>query len=239
MVPKEGNKYRPIRIECAICRLFGAVAAGVARKAVGPGLLPIQTGGGLRCEVEFASRMADLAYRQEDAIIAVDLKNAFNTIRHRPIFDAIMERHSPIARFFRWKYGTPSEMRDHSGRVVAHTRTGVGQGDPWGGLLFELGYQAALLHLSQHVQDEATAYNRENPSSPLRTSGHVVAYEDDTQVMGPTPLMFRIAPSISPLLAEHGFSVNIHKSFITGQLMDSSPDPPEDFQLEPDGLMVL
>ena len=113
------------------------------------------------------------------------------------------------------------------------------KGDPWGGLLFELGYQAALLHLSQHVLDEATAYNRENPRSPLLKSGHVVAYEDDTQVMGPTPLMFRIALSLSPLLAEHGVSVNIHKSFITGQLIDSSPDQPEDFQLEPEGLMVL
>lgn len=130
-------------------------------------------------------------------------------------------------------------MRDHSGKIVPHTRTGVGQGDPWGGLLFELGYQAALLHLSQHVQDQATAYNQENPHSPLLKSGRVVAYEDDTQVMGPTPLMFRIAPSISPLLAEHGFSVNIQKSYITGQLIDSSPDPPEDFQLEPEGLMVL
>ena len=82
----------------AICRLFGAIAAGVARKVVGPGLHPIQTGGGLRCGVEFASRMTDLAYRQEDDIIAVDLRNAFNTIRHRPRFDAIMERHHPIAR---------------------------------------------------------------------------------------------------------------------------------------------
>lgn len=122
-------------------------------------------------------------------------------------------------------------MRDHLGRVVAHTRIGVGQGDPWGGLLFELGYQAALLHLSQHVQDEATAYNRENPNSPLLKSGHVVAYEDDTQVMGPTPLMFRIAPSISPLLAEHGFYVNIEKSYINGDLTDALPDQPDHFQI--------
>jgi hypothetical protein len=69
--------------------------------------------------------MADIAYRQEDTIIAVDLANAFNTVRHGPIFDAIIERYNPIARFFRWKYGTPSEMRDHSVNVVAHTRTGV------------------------------------------------------------------------------------------------------------------
>ena len=61
MVPKNTNKYRPIRIECAICRLFGATASDIARNVVGPGLQPIQTGGGLRCGVEFAARMADLA----------------------------------------------------------------------------------------------------------------------------------------------------------------------------------
>ena len=239
MVPKKGNKYRPIRIECAVCRLFGAVASDIARRVVGPGLQPIQTGGGLRCGVEFGARMADLAYRQEDAIIAVDISNAFNTVRHGPIFSAILERYSPIARFFRWKYGTPSEMRDHSGSIVAHTRTGVGQGDPWGGLFFELGYQAALLHLSQHVTNAAAAYNRSHPSQPLLRAGHVVAYEDDTQVMGPPSLMFRIAPSIAPIFAEHGFYMNVEKSYITGLYTDAFADQPEDFNIHPDGLVIL
>jgi Reverse transcriptase (RNA-dependent DNA polymerase) len=239
MVPKDGNKYRPIRIECAVCRLFGATASDIARKAVGPGLHPTQTGGGLRCGVEFGARMADIAFRQQHAIIAVDIANAFNTVRHRPIFDAIMERHRPIARFFRWKYGTPSEMRDHSGNIVAHTRTGVGQGDPFGGTFFELGYQAALLHLSEHLQNEFAAYNRENPHHPLPQPGRVVAYEDDTQVMGPTILMFRIASSIAPILAEHGFYMNMDKSYITGYNTDMLPDQPDDFSIVPDGLIVL
>ena len=140
IVPKNGNKYRPIRIECAVCRFFGVVASDIARKVVGPGLQPLQTGGGHRCGVEFGARMADLAYRQEDANLSVDIANAFNTVRHGPIFAAILERHSSVAHYFRWKYGSPSEMRDYSGTVVAHTRTGVGQGHPWGGLLFQLGY---------------------------------------------------------------------------------------------------
>ena len=136
MVLKDDNKYRPIRIECAVYRHFGATASDIARKAVGPGLHPIQTGGSLRCGVEFDARIADIAFRQQHAIIAVDIANAFNTVRHHPIFDANMERYQPMARFFRWKYGTPSEMRDHSGNIVAHTRTGVGQGDPCGGTFF-------------------------------------------------------------------------------------------------------
>lgn len=95
--------------------------------------------------MEFGARMADLAYRQEDAIISVDIANAFNTVRHGPIFAAILERYS------RWKYGSPSEMRDYSGTIVAHTRTGVGQGDPWGGLFFELGDQRTCRRRRQHT----------------------------------------------------------------------------------------
>ena len=239
MVPKNGNKYRPIRIECAVCRLFGAVASDIARKIVGPGLQPIQTGGGFRCGVEFGARMADLAYRQEDAIIAVDIANAFNTVCHGLIFSAILDRHSPIARFFCWKCGTPSEKRDHFSNIVAHTRTGEGQGDPWGGLFFQLGYQAALLYLSRHVTEEAAAYNRSHRSQSLPRSGHVVAYEDDTQVMGPPTLMFHIAPSIAPILAEHGFYMNVQKSYITRLSTDCFSDQPEDFNIHPDGLVIL
>jgi hypothetical protein len=142
-----------------------------------------------------------------------------------------MERHRPMARFVRWKYGTPSEMRNHSGNIVAHTRTG----DPFGGTFFELGYQVALLHLSEHLQNEFAAYNRETPHHPLPQPGRVVAYEDDTQVIGPTILMFRIAP----ILAEHGFYMNMDNSYITGYKTDMLPDQPDDFSIVPDGLTVL
>ena len=130
-------------------------------------------------------------------------------------------------------------MRDHSGSIVAHTRTGVCQGDPWGGLFFELGYQTALLHLSQHVTNAAAAYNRSHPSQPLLRAGHVVAYEDNTQVMGPPALIFRIAPSIVPIFAEHGFYMNVEKSYITGLYTDAFADQPEDFNIHFDGLVIL
>ena len=239
MVPKNVDKFRPIRIECAVCRLFGAVSSDIARRAIGPGLQPIQTGGGLRSGVEFGARMADLAYRQDEAIIAVDIQNAFNTVRHAPIFSAIIERYQAIARFFRWKYGTSSEMRDHSGRVVAHTRTGVGQGDPWGGLFFELGYQHTLLQLSELVKNEALAYNTENPSASIMLPGRVIAYEDDTQVMGSTTLMFRVAPLIAPLLAENGFFMNVDKSHIVGARVDYEDEQPDGFNLLYEGHTIL
>ena len=84
-------KFKPFTTEINNPSYFFQTVT-VARKVVGPGLQPIQTGGGLRCGVEFGARMADLAYRQGDAIIAVDIANAFNTVRHGPIFTAIIER---------------------------------------------------------------------------------------------------------------------------------------------------
>jgi hypothetical protein len=176
--------------------------------------------------------MADIAFLQQHAIIAVDIANAFNTVHHRPIFDAIMERHRPMARFFRWKYGTPSEMRDHSGNIVAHTRTGVGQGDPFGG-------NSATKLPSSTSPNIFAAYNRESPHLPFPQPGRVVAYEDDTQVMGPTILMFRIDSSIALILAERGFYMNTDKSYITGYNTDMLPDQPDDFSIIPDCLTVL
>ena len=67
----------------------------------------------------------------------------------------------------------------------------------------------------------------------------MIAYEDDTQVMGPPALMFHIAPSIAPILAEHGFYMNVDKSYITGLYTDALDGQPEDFNIHPDGLVIL
>ena len=57
----------------------------------------------------------------------------------------------------------------------------------------------------------------------------MVAYEDDTQVMGSTILMFL---TIAPILVVHGLYMNIEKSFITGYCTDMLPDQPQDFELD-------
>ena len=55
---------------------------------------------------------------------------------------SLYSSNAKIARFFRWKYGGASVIRNNFGKIVAHTRTGVGQGDPWGSLFFEIGFTA-------------------------------------------------------------------------------------------------
>ena len=92
MISKPQGGLRPIRIECAIMRFMSATAAALARVVVSPLLRPIQLGGGLKCGVEFGARLLDAAYAREDAVISIDIANAFNTARHRAIWDGLADK---------------------------------------------------------------------------------------------------------------------------------------------------
>ena len=43
-------------------------------------------------------------------------------------------------------------MRNNAGDIVAYIRTGVGQGDPWGTLFFELAIQPSLLRTQEALK---------------------------------------------------------------------------------------
>ena len=55
----------------------------------------------------------NVAYAQGDAIIKVDVSNAFNAVRHGLIYDGILELNPGMARFFRFRYGSHSTMRNN------------------------------------------------------------------------------------------------------------------------------
>jgi Reverse transcriptase (RNA-dependent DNA polymerase) len=239
MINKPDGGLRPIRIECAIMRLFGAVASGIARAVIGPMLRPLQLGGGLKCGVEFGARLLDAAYERGDGIISVDIANAFNTARHRPIWDGLQQKYPGILRYYRMKYETPARMVNNEGKVIGMTSTGVGQGDPWGGLFFEVGVHPALLDLSAAVIRTEAQYNRETFHEKISRPGAVSAYEDDTQVRGEMEILFRLAPLIKDIFANHGFEVKVSKSKITGSLVEASGFPPDDFEIVEQGLIAL
>ena len=223
MIPKGANAYRPIRIECAIMRLFGAAACDQARLQVAPFLRPHQVGGGLKGGVEFGARLLDIGYNQGDTIISIDVENAFNSTRHLNIFQEIIDKAPNLARIFRWKYGTPSSMRDNAGAIVAHTCTGVGQGDPFSSVFFELALQPILLRLTEKVRAFERAYDVLHPESPIVRPGLVTAYEDDTSIRGEMAIMYDVAPYIAPIFEAYGFVVKVEKSFITGKDTDIMP----------------
>lgn len=187
--------------------------------------------------MEIGARLLDAAYSRDDTVISVDITNAFNSTHHRVMWDGLAEKFPSILRYFRMKHGTPSRMIGNDGKVVAWTRTGVGQGDPWGGLFFEVGVHPALLELAEKVKKVEANLNRSR-SIPILRPGAVSAYEDDTQIRGEQDVMFAVAPHIKGIFGKHGFEVNVSKSKITGTQSECY-DPPEDFRIASNGLIAL
>ena len=220
-------------------RLMSATAAAIARLVVSPQLRPIQLGGGLKCGVEIGARLLDAAYERDDCVISVDIANAFNTTRHKVIWDGLAAMYPGILRYYRMKHETAAKMIGNDGKVIGWTRTGVGQGDPWAGLFFEVGLHPALLQLSQAVKTVEAQINRERPQEPVLRPGAVSAYEDDTQVRGEVAVMFRVAPLIEGIFGAHGFSVNVDKSKITGRQLEGLYEPPEGFTMDDAGMVAL
>ena len=87
-------------------RLMSATAAAIARLVVSPQLRPIQLGGGLKCGVEIGARLLDAAYERDDCVISVDIANAFNTTRHKVIWDGLAAMYPGILRYYRMKHET-------------------------------------------------------------------------------------------------------------------------------------
>ena len=236
MLPKPEGDYRPIRIECAIQRLFHATTQGIAMRTLGNRLRPHQLGGGFRSGAEIAARLMDRAFEQQDALLKLDIRNAYNEVRHRQIFLGIIQMVPGLARLFRWKYGTSSIMRNNDGEIVGHTCTGVGQGDPLGSMFFEIGLQPALLGLAVLLANTEAAVNMERP---VLRPGSIVAYEDDTVIRAERDVIFRLAPLVAAHFLEHGFEIKISKCRITGHNTDIEGEQPEEFVIEPDGFTTL
>ena len=238
MIPKPDGGYRPIRIVCAIQRLFGAAICIEARNILGTYLRPIQLGGGFKSGAEIAARYMDVAYLQGDAILKLDISNAFNTVRHGIIYEGILAKIPGLARYFRFQYGSHSIMRNNEGEIIARTRTGVGQGDPCAPCYFELGIHPALLHLQEVIQDIEAEYSLRFPHRHVRNPATVVAYEDDTMIRGDPEIICLIAPRLAEHFNNFGFEVKVEKSKITGTNL-APANQPEDFTVQPNGFVVL
>ena len=133
--------------------------------------------------VEIAARLGQAAFDDGNLIISVDCKNAFNTMPHGVIFAGLLEYDPFLIPNFRFKYGTPSVMRNDSGVIVTRTCAGVGQGDPCGSFFFELGMQRTLLALRDKARDIEAEYNLDHPDSPVLRPAKVIAFADDASIV--------------------------------------------------------
>ena len=243
LIDKPDGGSRPIRIECACRRWFSTTACALAMLTIGPKLRPLQLGGGLSHGAGIGARRGGEYFDREGfSVLSVDIENAFNSTRHRVIYDALLEYFPSLIRFFRFKYGSPSAMRNNLGVIVALTRTGVGQGDPWGSLFFEVAIQATLLRTQDALRSIEQDSQLVSPNLLLGRKGTVLAFEDDTSVMGDTRVIFELAPLLEDIFSKDGFVVKVSKSTITGRdverMADEIPEP-AGFLLSTEGTTML
>ena len=181
---------------------------------------------------EIVSRADALAYDQGKAILSIDIKNAFNTTRLFIIHDGLLQADPSLLHYFRWRYGNPSTLRDNTGALVATTRTGVRQGDPWGSLLFEVAIQTSLRRLQARLVQLEEERNAEHPHDNIQGPRSVAAFEDDTQARSDPRIIFQLAPLIKDIFAIDGFTVNESKCKITGAGISALPnDAPHGFEI--------
>lgn len=241
LIPKAGpgGGLRPIRVEGCDFRLITATLNRGARRDVAQHLRPMQMGGGLPHGVEMAARLLDLNYDAGNGALALDIKNAFNATRHNTILTGLKAMAPHLIPLFLWKYGQPSSIRDNKGVIVATNSTGVGQGDPWGSLFFEVAIHASLVRVRTRLAElEADYY--EQPGNVMELPGKVFAYEDDTYICSNLIVLSRLAPEIPGLFAVDGFIINVHKSYIFGlHAEEMGEDAPEGYTMRETGVTSL
>ena len=196
LIDKLDGGSKTIRIECACRRWFSAAACKVAMLTKGPHLRRLQLGGGLSHGAGIGARMGGLFLQREVfSVMSVDIENAFDSTR----YDSLHLFYPSLIPFFCFKHEHPTSMRNNAGITVASTRTGVGQGDPWGSLFFEL--QPSLLRTQEALKTIEIEMDFHIPGR----KGIAIAFEDDTSAMGDTGVIVRLAPLVEDIFAQDRF----------------------------------
>lgn len=194
---KPDGNVRPIAVVDAWTRLLGRIVARKVERALSDVLAPYQCGVGVKGGCENIIHIVNNAAHHGKAVLTVDFKNAFNSIRRKFIMTQVDQAYPDLAPYFMWAYGRSTPIYLSDGRFVGYSETGVRQGDPMGPIYFALG----IVTLLKHVAD------RHNDASPL-------AYLDDVTVTGDPMVCLQAYQTIATKCLEFGLQVSSHKSHI-------------------------
>lgn len=153
LIPKQNDpgSYRPLGIGESWYRVLGRIVMANLGERVGERLLPLQLAVGIKGGVEIAGRMCQMIFDHdpEYAVGGMDMKNAFNSMRRKPILEGIRRYCPSLVSFFRSVYGSAGILRNSKGEVVGTSATGVRQGDPLAFLFYCCGLQKFLIRLAE------------------------------------------------------------------------------------------
>ena len=137
LTKKEGG-IRPIAVGCTLRRLAAKVACFRVREEMADLLAPKQLGYGVSGGAEAAVHAARLFVHnlEEQCVLKLDFKNAFNSLRRDKMLQAIKGFAPSLFPLVHAAYSAPSTL--FWGDKTIQSAEGVQQGDPLGPLLFFL-----------------------------------------------------------------------------------------------------
>ncbi len=137
---------------CTLRRLAAKVAGTKAAEELGDLLAPRQLGYGVRRGAEaavHATRLYLSDISSDKAVLKLDFRNAFNSIRRDKVLEAVLEHAPGLYPFVHSAYTLPSSL--FWGDETIQSAEGVQQGDPLGPLPFCLGIHRMCTQLESEL----------------------------------------------------------------------------------------
>ena len=172
--PQKNNwKHRPLAIGTAWYRFIGKAALAMLGDSVGRKLAPCQLAVGISDGISIGAKLLQhLRNVPENAILSLDISNAFNSLRRNRILEGLCQYAPSLIPFYKWSYSTPTQVRSGDGSLCCNAETGTRQGDPLSMLFFSVGIHKRILQLSERIQSL-------NPENLIK------AYADDMSLCLP------------------------------------------------------
>lgn len=136
---KKDGGIRPIAVGCVLRRVIAKAACSLLREQAANLLCPRQLGIGVSdgaTAAAHAARRFLSSCKENEGILKLDFKNAFNTVDRSHMLTAVYTHFPELAHFTFSSYGTASYLFHGSQHI--ESAQGVQQGDPLGPLLFSI-----------------------------------------------------------------------------------------------------
>jgi len=149
LLKKANGKIRPIAIGDPFIRILSKVVASKFKIQAHDYFHPYQYANGIPSGTEIISHALQNFFNSQSpskdkVIIALDCKNAFNSVHRNQIYERLAATFPSYLHFFNWKYGSETALILSDGTNVGVCSEGVHQGDPWASMLFTLALHTVL-----------------------------------------------------------------------------------------------
>ncbi|KAL0207778.1 hypothetical protein P9112_012406 [Eukaryota sp. TZLM1-RC] len=185
---------RPIAVSESLQIIFSACCLNRFNEKAKKILLPFQYGINTTDGVSSAIFATDVLFRQKESNVcmSLDFSNAFNSLSHRSIHNALLQYMPELMPYFQSTYCTYSNL--HFDNSNLSSSSGVKQGDPLGPLLFCLAIHPILLQIQE-----------------MFPSLKMIAYMDDVVLIGDLNIVKPATVCFKELFTKIGLRLNLLK----------------------------